>query len=77
MTPFVMVEHPILNLIPVFGESAVSRRQNHQPRKWMMNGSVIPKRDSHHHQGFLRTVHISSMVCTIERCLSGRSAFSH
>ena len=59
----------------VFGESPVSRKKNRPLRKWLVSGSPIPECDSQHHLGILRTVSPSSVLRTIERCSSGRSAF--
>ena len=41
----------------------------------MVDGNIIPERDSQKHLGVLRTVHSTSVHRTVERCAAGRSAF--
>ena len=63
-------------VVMVFGETARTRAQAREWRKWLLGGRPVQEVDEQVHLGILRTVHPSTIHCTMERCTSGRSDFS-
>ena len=57
------------------GNPSTPERHSVLQRNWSVCGEKIPEKDSYHHLGILRSVTISTLPRTSERCSSGRSAY--
>ena len=63
------------SFVMIFGESPRSRTHARSSRNWYLGNEEVEEADEVHHLGILRSVSLSTILRTTERCTAGRSAF--
>ena len=63
------------SFVMIFGESPCSRTHARSSRNWYLGNEEVEEADEVHHLGILRSVSLSTISRTTERCTAGRSAF--